>query len=150
MRITPFGRYGVAMIVLSLVLALGVGRGASSMLLVAAGFFVLAYESMRRPLLEQGLCRTPWFVPRLACDAERVVVEGILLSQTVRFSEITGARLIYQENLDAMVGVDDTLCLQTPHGVVQVARTSDGFDDLMGHLRAASIGVIMVRARAVE
>jgi hypothetical protein len=151
MRITPFGRYGVILVALGLVLALGIGKGASGMLLVAGAIFVLAYENMRKPLVEQGLRRTPWFVPRLTLGADVLTLEGVLEQASVRFGDILRARLIYQESFDALIGIDDTLCLETPEGTLQVARSSDGFEDLLVRLREFGIGVLMVRARmAVE
>ncbi|MEZ0313937.1 MAG: hypothetical protein ACAI38_19370 [Myxococcota bacterium] len=150
MRITPFGRYGVILVALTLTLALGIGKGASGMLLVAGAIFVLAYENMRRPLVEQGLRRTPWFVPRLIMQSDTVTLDGIVAPRTVRFADILRARLVYQESFDALVGVDDTLCLETTGGVVQVARSSEGFEALMSRLREAGIGVLMVRARNTE
>lgn len=150
MRITPFGRYGVILTALTLVLALGIGKGASGMVLVAGAIFVLAYENMRRPLVEQGLLRTPWFQPRLVMAGDSVTLNGLLLPRTVRFSDIRRARLVYQESFDALVGVDDTLCLETSMGVMQVTRSSEGFDALMVRLREAGIGVLMVRARNTE
>lgn len=150
MRITPFGRYGVILTALTLTLALGIGKGASGMLLVAGAIFVLAYENMRRPLVEQGLVRTPWFQPRLEFAGDNLTLNGLLLPRTVRFSDIRRARLVYQESFDALVGVDDTLCLETPMGVLQVTRSSEGFDNLMARLREAGIGILMVRARNTE
>lgn len=150
MRITPFGRFGVILVALTLTLALGIGKGASGMLLVAGAIFVLAYENMRRPLVEQGLRRTPWFVPRLTLSSDVLTVEGILANETVRFGDILRARLVYQETFDALVGVDDTLCLETTRGIMKVARSSEGFDTLMHKLREAGIGVLMVRARNSE
>ncbi|MBC7792861.1 MAG: hypothetical protein H7Z43_04070 [Clostridia bacterium] len=150
MHITPFGRYALALVVLAFVLALGVGHGVSGMLLVAAGVFVLAYESMRRPLVEQGLRRTPWFVPRLLLAKDAVTVQGIAASESVRFSDIQRARLIYQEGFDALMGIDDTLCLETDEGVFQVSCSSDGFESLMQALRDAGIYVRMVRARTLN
>ena len=150
MRITTFGRFGVALIVLSLVLSLGVGRGVSGILLVAAGFFVFAYESMRRPLLEQGLCRSPWFVPHLAVEGGIVTVRGILLSRTIRLNDIVRARLVYQESIDALTGVDDALSLETRDSVVQVTCTCEGFGVLMQSLRDMNIGVQMIRAHGID
>jgi hypothetical protein len=149
-HVTQFGRYALAFVGLSFVLALGVGRGGSGMLLVAAGVFVLAYEHMRKPLLEQGLQRTPWFVPQLSLANDAVTVQGVISTESVRFSDIQRARLIYQETFDALMGVDDTLCLETPTHVLRVARSAQGFDTLMQALRDAKVFVHMVRARTLN
>lgn len=150
MHVTPFGRYAFGLVGLSFILALGVGNGASRMFLLAAGVFVLAYESMRKPLVEQGLTRTPWFVPRLRLAADEVAVRNFTKLNRVRFSEIQRARLVYQETFDALMGVDDTLSLDTGDRVLQVARSSEGFDTLMQALRDAGIYVCMVRARTLN
>lgn len=149
MHVTPFGRYAIGLVGLSFVLALGARHGPSGLLLVAAAVFVMAYESIRKPLVEQGLRRTPWFVPRLLLGQGEVTVRELVQSESVRFSDIQRARLIYQEGFDALMGVDDTLCLDTGDRVFQVARSSEGFDALMQALRDAGIYVCMVRARTL-
>jgi hypothetical protein len=117
------------------------------MLLVAAGFFLLVYENMRRPLIEQGLRRTPWVAPRLTVAGDLVTLESVMAPQTVRFSDVVRARLVYQESFDALVGIDDTLTLELVTGTLEVPRSALGFDTLLQHLRLAGIGIRMVRAR---